>query len=68
MHPPPPPVVTLPHESRRGPKTKADDLNVKLVANEQIYQEITKTLEHEERELNERKKQVGGNIAKLKKS
>lgn len=68
MRPPPPPVVTLPHESRRGPKTKADDLNVKLVANEQIYQEIAKTLKREERKLNKRQKQVGGSTAKLKKS
>lgn len=65
--PPPRSVAELPPVSTDKPRVKADVLLNNLVAHEQTYQEIVKTLEREEKRLNERKKQAGGSGSKSKK-
>lgn len=67
LHPPPLSASEVPHELRKGAKSKADDLNDKLAAHEQMYREIMKALEREEGRLNERRKKAGGSIVKSKK-
>jgi hypothetical protein len=56
----------LQYESTQGLKAKADTLADRLAVHEQTHQEIAKVLEREEKKLDERRKQAGGNIIKLK--
>ena len=65
--PPPRSVAELLPASTDEQRVKADVLLDNLVAHEQTYQEIVKTLEREEKRLNERKKQAGGSGSKSKK-
>lgn len=60
-------TTEIPCEFTRGLEMEADDAVGGLVAHEQTYQEITVVLEREERKLNERRKQAGGNSKKSKK-
>jgi hypothetical protein len=65
-HPPPQPNENPQHESTQGLKTKGDALADRLAVHEQTHQEIAKVLEREEKKLDERRKQAGGNTIKLK--
>lgn len=67
LHQPSQSVTEVPRNLENGTKAKANDLNDKLAAHEQMYQGIMKALEREEGKLNERRKQAGGSIVKSKK-